>query len=73
MQNNGVMVEVESMYFSSAKDNYYVLISITYFGFIEEIMEIDYVSFKVPLFKCKWIDNNTRIEIDELGSIQVDL
>ena len=52
MQNSGVMVKAESMYFSSSKDNNPVLASRAFFGIIEEILEIDYVSFKVPLFKC---------------------
>ena len=31
----------------------------TYYGYIEEIWELDYgVSFKVPLFRCKWINMN---------------
>lgn len=67
------MVEVGSMYLSSAKDNNHVLASRAYFGFIEEIMEIDYISFKVPLFKCKWIDSNTSVEIGELGFTWVNL
>jgi hypothetical protein len=28
----------------------------TYYGYIEEIWELDYgSSFKVPLFRCKWV------------------
>ena len=34
MQNSGVMVEAESMYFSSSKDNNHVLSSRAYFGVI---------------------------------------
>src|SRR3954471_3873694 len=31
----------------------------TYYGYIEEIWELDYgVSFKVPLFRCKWVNLN---------------
>lgn len=58
-KNSGIMVEADSMYFSSSKDNNHVLVFIAYFGVIEEIWEIDYVTFKVSLFKCKWIDINT--------------
>lgn len=36
-------------------------------------MEIYYVTFKVLLFKCKWIDSNINVEIGELGFRQVDL
>lgn len=38
MHNSGVMVEVESMYFSSSKDKNHVLASRAYFGVIEKIM-----------------------------------
>ena len=28
----------------------------TYYGYIEEIWELDYgPTFKVPLFRCKWV------------------
>ena len=31
----------------------------TYYGYIEEIWELDYgPSFKVPLFRCKWVKLN---------------
>ena len=40
---------------------------------IEEILEIDFVSFKVPLFKCRWFDSKTGVETDELGFTRVDL
>lgn len=53
MKNNGVMVKAKSMYFSSSKDKNPILATITFYGVIEEILEIDYAIFKVPLFKCK--------------------
>lgn len=53
MKNNGVMVEFESMYYSSSKVINYVLASREYFEVIKEILEIGYVIFKQHLFKCK--------------------
>ena len=40
----------------------------TYYGYIEEIWELDYgVSFKVPLFRCKWVNlNGEGVKIDQL-------
>jgi hypothetical protein len=73
MQNSGVMVVVESMHFSSSKDKNPVMASTPYFGVIEEIWEVNYVLFKVPVFKCKWIDINSGVRIDELGFTLVDL
>lgn len=70
MQNNGVMVEVKSMYFSSLKDKNPILATTVFYGVIEEI---NYVIFKVPLFKFKWIPKNNIVQTDELGFIRVDL
>ena len=67
------MVKIESMHFSSVKDNNHVLASRAYFGFIKEFTKIYYFIFKVPLFKCQWIDNSTGVEIHELGFTQVNL
>ena len=53
VQNNGVTLEVESMQFSTSKDTNPVLGSMAYYGFLEEIWEIDYTKFSVPVFKCK--------------------
>jgi hypothetical protein len=52
IENNGVMVETESMYFSSLKDKNPILATTAFYGVIEEILKIDYVTFKVSLFKC---------------------
>jgi len=29
----------------------------TYYGVIQEIWEVDYTMFTIPLLKCKWVDN----------------
>jgi hypothetical protein len=73
MQNSGVMVVAESMHFSSSKDKNRVMASSPYFGVIEEIWEVNYVLFKVPVFKCKWIDINSGVRINELRFTLVDL
>ena len=44
----------------------------SYFGVIEHIWELDYTKFQVPVFGCKWVDNNNGVRIDELGFIRVD-
>src|ERR1044072_6717898 len=73
MQNSGVMVVAESMHFSSSKDKNPIMASTPYFGMIEEIWEVDYVSFTVPVFKCKWIDISSGVRIDEFRYTLVDL
>lgn len=40
------------MHFSSSKDKNPVMTSISYYGVIEEIQEVDYIKFSVPIFKC---------------------
>jgi len=73
MQNSGVTLETESMHFASSKDNNPVMATISYYGVIEEIWEVDYVKFRVPIFKCKSVDSNTRVHVDDLGFTLVDL
>ena len=53
MHNSGVTVEAESMHLASSKDNNPVMATISYYGIIEEIWDVDYVKFRVPVFKCK--------------------
>ena len=61
------------MHFASSKDNNLVMATISYFGVIEEIWEVDYVKFRVLVFKCKWVDCNTGVHVDDLGFTLVDL
>ncbi|KAJ9552586.1 hypothetical protein OSB04_016631 [Centaurea solstitialis] len=42
-----------------AKDSYY--------GVIQEIWELDYTFFKIPLFKCKWVENQRGVKVDNDG------
>jgi len=72
IQNSGVTLEAESMQFSTSKDTNPVLGSMAYYGFIEEIWEVDYTKFSVPVFKCKWVDNKSGVKIDESGFTLVD-
>jgi hypothetical protein len=31
---------------------------ITYFGFIEDIWELDYGTFQISVFRCQWVETN---------------
>ena len=44
-----------------------------YFGVIEEIWELDYSEFRVPVFKCQWVNRNTDVNQGEMGFTLVDL
>ncbi|CAA0839272.1 Unknown protein [Striga hermonthica] len=71
-QNSGVSVVAESMHFSSSKDKNPLLAAGSYYGVIDEIWEISYIKFTVPVFKCKWVDGNNGVRVDDLGVILVD-
>nr|AAM01087.1 Putative transposase [Oryza sativa Japonica Group] len=45
----------------------------TYYGRIEEIWELNYVKFKVPLFRCRWVNLRTGVKADKKGFTLVDL
>ena len=48
----------------------------TYYGYVEEIWELEYgPSFKVPLFRCKWVKLNAgRVKVEPMyGMTTVDL
>jgi len=70
---SSVTLEAKSMHFASSKDNNPVMATIGYFGVIKEIWEVDYVKFRVSVFKCKWVDCNIGVHVDDLGFTLVDL
>lgn len=72
-QNSGVSLVATAMNVSSAKDNNPVFCESRYYGVIVEIWLIDYSHFKIPLFKCDWVDNKNGFKVDELGFTIVDL
>ena len=73
MQNSGVNVHTDSDHFCSASDNNLIRTSMPYFGVIEQIWELDYSEFRVPVFKCNWVNANTGVHQDQLGFALVDL
>nr|KYP50598.1 hypothetical protein KK1_027656 [Cajanus cajan] len=73
VQNSGVTIQAEVVPFASSKDKNLITTSMSYFGVIQDIWKIDYVTFRVPVFKCKWVDGNTGVRTDDLGFTLVDL
>ncbi|CAM8944242.1 unnamed protein product [Rhodiola kirilowii] len=71
MQNSGVTLVAETTLVSSVRDQNPIYAPINYFGVIEEIWELDYVKFRVPIFKCKWV-NNSSVRTDEYGMTFAD-
>ncbi|XP_042423430.1 uncharacterized protein LOC122011054 [Zingiber officinale] len=73
-QNSGVSLLANTMLACSAKDKNPVLENLTFYGVIEEIRELDYHQFQVPLFKCAWVSNDKGIQYnDECGFNLVNL
>ena len=72
-QNNGVSVVASTMQIASAKDKNPIFGELCFYGIITEIWDLDYTKFKIPVFKCDWVDNNNGIKVDELGFTLVDL
>ncbi|CAN1757493.1 hypothetical protein LINPERHAP1_LOCUS6538 [Linum perenne] len=67
-QNSGVMVTAGTHSFASARDRNPVYSEISYYGVIQEIIELDYwVGKKVVLFKCDWISSGRGLKQDDYG------
>ncbi|XP_057249394.1 uncharacterized protein LOC125495744 [Beta vulgaris subsp. vulgaris] len=63
-QNSGVTLIATTSSFASSRDQNPVDGDVTYYGVIEEIIELDFWSqFSVVLFKCQWFLAN----VDEFG------
>ena len=72
-ENSGVILRAKSQHFASVHDDNPYVAFIPYFGFIDEIWELNYVKFTVCVFKCKWVDSNTSMWTDDVGFTLVDL
>ncbi|KAL9247458.1 hypothetical protein vseg_020889 [Gypsophila vaccaria] len=72
MQNSGVTVVASSVqYVGRGKQS--VEIKQSYYGVIDDIWELDYGEFSVPLFRCKWFDCEKGVKIHEMGFTLVDV
>ncbi|GJY31184.1 uncharacterized protein Tco_0414679 [Tanacetum coccineum] len=45
----------------------------SYYGVIQEIWELDYLSFTIPMLKCKWVNNQGGVKVDDYGFTSVNL
>ena len=72
-QNSGVHLLAETMQVSSAKDNNPVTQDMHFYGVITEIWELDYVKFRLPLFKCDWVESTRGVRLDDEGFTIVNL
>ncbi|POO03524.1 hypothetical protein TorRG33x02_007290, partial [Trema orientale] len=72
-QNSGVSIVAKTIQFSSSKDKNPIESDVVYYGVIAEIWELDFVTFRLPVFMCQWVESNHGVRKDELGFTLVDL
>ncbi|KAL6282054.1 hypothetical protein ACE6H2_012983 [Prunus campanulata] len=73
VQNSGVYLLAHTMQVASAKDKNPILSNMGFYGVIQEIWDLDYQKFTIPVFRCDWIDSTSGLVVDELGFTLVDL
>ncbi|XP_074351416.1 uncharacterized protein LOC141690524 [Apium graveolens] len=72
VQYSGVCVHADTMLVQD-KDKNIEHISHTFYGVITSIWELDYNHFRVPIFRCNWVDMNKGVKIDDLEYTVVNL
>ena len=74
LQKSGVRLIATTTEFSrSNNDSRSRIAKDSYYSVIQKIWELDYTLFKVPLFKCKWVENRRGVKVDNDGFTIVDL
>ncbi|XP_074378202.1 uncharacterized protein LOC141719728 [Apium graveolens] len=72
VQCSGVSVVADTLMLVE-KDNTVEHTAQTYYGVITSIWDLDYNKFRVPIFRCNWVDINKGVKVDDLGFILVNL
>ncbi|KAL6284249.1 hypothetical protein ACE6H2_015178 [Prunus campanulata] len=73
VQNSGVYLLAHTMQVANAKDKNPIVSNMGFYGVIQEIWDLDYQKFRIPVLRCDWIDNTSGLVVDELGFTLVDL
>ena len=73
VQSSGIMLVATIIQVSSAKDKKPIVCDMSFYGMIKEILEINYNTFKVDLFKCNWVENKASVRLDDLNYTMLDL
>ena len=66
-QNGGVSIVAMTMKISSAKDKNHVFGELCFYGAVIEIWDLNYTMFRIPVFKCDWVNSKNGIKVDDLG------
>ncbi|KAL6180355.1 hypothetical protein ACLB2K_047019 [Fragaria x ananassa] len=73
VQNSGVFLVANAMQIPSAKDKRPTTVDMDFYGRIQQIWEVDYYKFRVPIFLCDWVESSRGVKVDELGYTLVKL
>ncbi|XP_052627699.1 uncharacterized protein LOC111897517 [Lactuca sativa] len=74
MQNSGVTMIASTTEFDRRDHDTLIRIARdSYYGVIQNIWELNYFDFVIPVFKCKWVNNRTGVQVDKDGFTLVDL
>ena len=73
VQNSGVFLVADEMQVASAKDKRPTTVDMDFYGRIQQIWEVDYYKFRVPILLCDWVESSRGVKVDELGFTLVKL
>lgn len=73
VQNIGVFLQARALQVASARDKNPITVEMHFYGVITKIWEMDYQKFRVPVFKCDWVENAKGIKVDDVGFTLVNL
>ncbi|GJV99674.1 transposon protein, CACTA, En/Spm sub-class [Tanacetum coccineum] len=59
VQNSGV-----TLIATTTDSSRMTIVKNSYYGVVEDIWELDYTSFVIPLLKCKWVNNTRGVKVD---------
>ena len=72
-QNSGVSLVAKIVQVSSAKDKNPVECDMTLYGVVNEILELDYITTRVPVFFCDWVKSDSGIIYEDFGFTSVNI
>ncbi|KAL6189211.1 hypothetical protein ACLB2K_040601 [Fragaria x ananassa] len=67
VQNSGVFLVADAMQVASANDKRPTTVDMDFYGRIQQIWEVDYYKFRIPIFLCDLVESSRGIKVDELG------
>ena len=71
-QDSGVCMRAITQFRASGKDKNFKEAETTYYGVIQQIIELDYIDFKQTVFYCDWVKVEDKIngcKIDHVSSL----